>query len=409
MRKTDIRFLQNQRYVLLELIKYLFKNWMIIKFSFKIFLYTFSLIFGNFSDSGPYDIEIHNGYLITSNGDSTEYRLFSPLNGPSAPHIIFAHEFVSTHDYLLNLSQHYASWGLKVATMNQIHSSLIDNDPIQDAENLILLSNQVFGGGDVIYAGYSAGGLRSLIASVFDTNTVAFFGLDVVDIDDLGQSYADELNIPIFGLAGEASSCNSQSNGISIYNDAENSKLLRVTEADHCDFQSPNSLLCTFLCENENNLFSPDQINLLIKNLSTAFFTWQTSINMDGELWWTNGSEVYDSLITNNSISELVNTSLSSNSLIPQNFKLYQNYPNPFNSYTTIKLDLENKLNVEINIYDLGGRLVKKIFKGLKQEGSHAFLWNSKDNMSKNVASGVYLYEIKIENLNIIKKMLFLK
>ena len=380
-----------------------------IKFSFKIFLYIFSLIFGNFSDSGPYDIEIHNGYLSTSNGDSTEYRLFSPIDGPSAPHIIFAHEFVSTHDYLLNLSQHYASWGLKVATMNQLHSSLIDNDPIQDAEDLILLSNQVFGGGDVIYAGYSSGGLRALIASALDTNTVAFFGLDIVDLEALGQSYSQGLNIPIFGLAGESSSCNSQSNGTGIYNEAENSKLLRITEADHCDFQSPNSFICTFLCENENNLFSSEEINLLIKNLSTAFLIWKTSINLDGEVWWTNGSEVYDSLMTNNSISELVTMSVNDKSFSPESFNLYQNYPNPFNPVTNIKLDIKKKSNVELNIYDISGRIIKQLFRGSIDSGTHIFSWNSKSNMSVNVASGVYIYEAKVENLKIIKKMILLK
>ena len=371
--------------------------------------YISSLIFGNFSNSGPYEIEIYNGYFSTSNGDSTEYRIISPINGPIAPHIILAHEFISTHDYLLDFSQHYASWGLKVATMNQLHSSLIDNDPIQDAEDFILLSNQAFGGGDVIYAGYSAGGLRAMIASALDTNTIAFFGLDIVDIDDLGQSYAQGLNIPIFGLAGEESSCNSQSNGIGVYNEAENSKLLRITEADHCDFQSPNSFICTFLCENENYLFSPNQINLLIKNLSTAFFTWQTLINIDGELWWTDESELYNSLIINNSISELVNLSVIDNSFTPENFNLYQNYPNPFNSFTKIKLDIKNKVNIELNIYDLSGKMIKQVFGGPKNAGTHIFSWNSKNNMSVDVASGVYIYELKADKIYIIKKMVLLK
>lgn len=387
----------------------MFQNLELIKSSIILLSFFLSLIFGNFSSSGPYEIEIHNGYFNTMNGDSTEYRLFSPINGPSAPHIIFAHEFVSSHDYLLGLSQHYASWGLKVATMNQLHSSLTDNDPIQDAENLILLSNQILDGGSVIYAGYSAGGLRAIIASALDTNTVAFFGLDMVDIEAIGQSYANELDIPIFGLAGESSACNSQANGIGIYNESVNSKLLRITEADHCDFQSPNSFICTFLCENENNLFSSEEINLLIKNLSTAFLIWKTSINLDGVVWWTNGSEEYDSLITNNSISELVTMSVNDKSFSPESFNLYQNYPNPFNPVTNIKLDLKNKSNVQLNIYDISGRIIKQLFRGSIDSGTHIFSWNSKSNMSVNVASGVYIYEAKIENLKIVKKMILLK
>jgi hypothetical protein len=372
-------------------------------------LFFSAFIFGNFSNLGPYEIEINNGYFSTSNGDSTEYRLFSPVGAPSAPHIIFAHEFVSSHDYLLDLSQHYASWGIKVGTMNQLHSSLVNNNPVQDAQDLILLSNQILGGGQVIYTGYSAGGLRAIIASALDTNTISFFGLDIVDLDAIGQTYAQDLNIPIFGLAGEASTCNSQLNGIGIYNQAENSKLLRVTEADHCDFQGPNSFICTFLCENQNNLFSPEQINLLIKNLSTAFLSWQTSINIDGEAWWTNGSAAYDSLIITNSIVELVTMSINNNSISPDNFNLYQNYPNPFNSNTKIKLDIKNKSNIELDIYDLSGKIIKQVFRGSKEVGTHIFSWNSKNSMSVKVTSGVYILKLKVENSQIIKKMVLLK
>ena len=371
-------------------------------------LFFSAFIFGNFSNLGPYEIEINNGYFSTSNGDSTEYRLFSPVGAPSAPHIIFAHEFVSSHDYLLDLSQHYASWGIKVGTMNQLHSSLVNNNPVQDAQDLILLSNQILGGGQVIYTGYSAGGLRAIIASALDTNTISFFGLDIVDLDAIGQTYAQDLNIPIFGLAGEASTCNSQLNGIGIYNQAENSKLLRVTEADHCDFQGPNSFFCTFLCENQNNLFSPEQINLLIKNLSTAFLSWQTSINIDGEAWWANGSAAYDSLIITNSIVELVTMSINNNSISPDNFNLYQNYPNPFNPSTIIGYYLSRDSYVNIDIFDLRGLKVKSLIGGFLSAGSHSVQWDATNDFGEIVSTGMYFYTLRTKQFSETNKMLFL-
>lgn len=380
-----------------------------VKSALILVIITISLIFGNFSNLGPFEIEINDGYFIATDGESTEYRLFSPIDGPDVPHIIFAHEFVGSHDYLIDFSKHFASWGLEVATMNLMHSSFLNNDPIQDAEDLILLSDQILGGGPVVYVGYSAGGLRAMIASALDISTVAFFGLDIVDLDALGQSYVQNLDIPIFGLAGEASLCNSQSNGADIYIEAENSKLLRVTESDHCDFQSPNSFSCIFLCENENNLFSSDEINLLIKNLSTAFLTWQTSINMDGESWWTNGSEPYDSLLINNSISELVTMNINDNHFAPENFVIYQNYPNPFNLSTKIRLDIKNKSYVKVNIYDLSGRIIKQVFNGAKNPGIHVFPWDSKNNFGGYVSSGVYIYEIKTDYRIFVKKMVLLK
>jgi hypothetical protein len=124
---------------------------------------------------------------------------------------------------------------------------------------------------------------------------------------------------------------------------------------------------------------------------------------------WTNGSAAYDSLIITNSIVELVTMSINNNSISPDNFNLYQNYPNPFNSNTKIKLDIKNKSNIELDIYDLSGKIIKQVFRGSKEVGTYIFSWNSKNSMSVKVTSGVYILKLKVENSQIIKKMVLLK
>ena len=130
---------------------------------------------------------------------------------------------------------------------------------------------------------------------------------------------------------------------------------------------------------------------------------------MDGEAWWTNGTAAYDSLIITNSIVELVTMSINNNSISPDNFNLYQNYPNPFNSDTKIKLDIKHKSNIELDIYDLSGKIIKQVFRGSKERGTHIFSWNSKNSMSVKVTSGVYILKLKVENSQLIKKMVLLK
>ncbi|MEJ5351504.1 MAG: T9SS type A sorting domain-containing protein [Melioribacteraceae bacterium] len=90
-------------------------------------------------------------------------------------------------------------------------------------------------------------------------------------------------------------------------------------------------------------------------------------------------------------------------------YKLYQNYPNPFNPTTQIKFSLAEKCNVEINIYDIRGRLIKTLFKGELNAGYHNIEWNSTNNLGYNVASGVYFYQLKTEKYNVIKKMLLIR
>ena len=368
-----------------------------------------NILFADFSDYGPYEVEISSGLINPENGGSTQYNLFHPVDAPISPHLILAHEFVSTHDYIAELSQHYASWGIRVATMNLLHSSIFDNNQLEDALDLIWLSDQIFEGGPVIYSGYSAGGLRAIISASLDPDAIAFLGLDFVNFETLAQEYIENTTLPFYGLAGEPSSCNSQGNGINAYAQAENSKLILVTEADHCDFQSPSSLFCSFLCEGENNQFTPDQIKRVIKNLSTAFLTWQANLNPEGELWWTSGNENYENLINNGSISELVSLNVFDNAIKPNGFHIYQNYPNPFNPNTRIEFDLINQSFLDIKIYNIAGRVVKTLFRGFKSRGKHNISWNALDNMNKKVSSGIYIYEIKINGTKKNKKMILLK
>ena len=50
----------------------------------------------------------------------------------------------------------------------------------------------------------------------------------------------------------------------------------------------------------------------------------------------------------------------NSTSLVPTKFELAQNYPNPFSSSTAISYKLNKQSDVEVTIYDILGRQVKK-------------------------------------------------
>ena len=60
---------------------------------------------------------------------------------------------------------------------------------------------------------------------------------------------------------------------------------------------------------------------------------------------------------------------------IPESFTL-GNYPNPFNSQTTIFYDVESTIDINLNIYDLNGELVKRLYSGLSSIGENKFIWN---------------------------------
>jgi hypothetical protein len=90
-------------------------------------------------------------------------------------------------------------------------------------------------------------------------------------------------------------------------------------------------------------------------------------------------------------------------------FQLYQNYPNPFNPSTIIEYDIPKTGMVEINIYNIQGRLVKKLDNSVHQSGSQKVVWDGRDNIGAKVASGVYFYQVRYSGNTITKKLMLIK
>ncbi len=102
---------------------------------------------------------------------------------------------------------------------------------------------------------------------------------------------------------------------------------------------------------------------------------------------------------------DLTGINVKSPKVIPNYFQLYQNYPNPFNPSTTIEFSLpENVKNVKLSIYNVLGEKITELINGTMPAGKYEYKWNA-----KNFASGMYIYELRTEKFNSVKKMLLLK
>ena len=70
-------------------------------------------------------------------------------------------------------------------------------------------------------------------------------------------------------------------------------------------------------------------------------------------------------------------------------FNLFPSFPNPFNPITNISFYLEQPNNVEITIFDINGRTVKKESKFTLPQGSHIMEWDAGQS-----PSGVYFIQV---------------
>ncbi len=76
--------------------------------------------------------------------------------------------------------------------------------------------------------------------------------------------------------------------------------------------------------------------------------------------------------------------------MLPEAFALHPNYPNPFNPVTTINFEMPRADRIDIIVYDVRGREVKKLVSDYLQAGFHRMTWNSTNSYGAPMASGVY-------------------
>ena len=89
--------------------------------------------------------------------------------------------------------------------------------------------------------------------------------------------------------------------------------------------------------------------------------------------------------------------------------RLYQNYPNPFNTYTIIPFFNSAVDNISLKIFDLRGGLVKTLISEKQMSGYHEISYDGKDNNGKNISSGIYVYQLRINDTMLKEKMLYIK
>ncbi len=89
---------------------------------------------------------------------------------------------------------------------------------------------------------------------------------------------------------------------------------------------------------------------------------------------------------------------------VPAEYALFQNHPNPFNPTTSVGFALKTAGNVELNVYDMSGRMVREVVNGRLSAGYHNAQIDASD-----LPAGIYLYRLNAGNFTDTQKMILLK
>ena len=79
-------------------------------------------------------------------------------------------------------------------------------------------------------------------------------------------------------------------------------------------------------------------------------------------------------------------------------------YPNPFNPSTSISLHMPMAGNVNVQVYDLSGRMISTLLSGVQEQGDYNLTWNASGQ-----ASGMYLVRAEVSGDVAVQKILLLK
>ncbi|MCZ6766546.1 MAG: aryl-sulfate sulfotransferase [bacterium] len=84
-------------------------------------------------------------------------------------------------------------------------------------------------------------------------------------------------------------------------------------------------------------------------------------------------------------------------------------YPNPFNPSTTLPFTLSEAGNISLRIYDVAGRLVRTVYDGYADAGTHEARWDGRADDGTVAATGVYFMQLRATGATLQQKLIIMK
>ena len=140
--------------------------------------------------------------------------------------------------------------------------------------------------------------------------------------------------------------------------------------------------------------------------------TWYDAMDTDNDIFTADGNygeysiEGKTAIIYSNQQWDLDINDLD---IHPDHYEVIQAFPNPFNARVQITLNLEKETHGKVEIYDLGGKLVRSLKLGLFDQGEHHLYWDSRSNNGISMSSGVYIVSFRSKLNSFNSKVLLVK
>lgn len=116
--------------------------------------------------------------------------------------------------------------------------------------------------------------------------------------------------------------------------------------------------------------------------------------------------EIYDAALEITVLLDIDDTFVGDYSVLP--FKIW-NQPNPVKEATLIFFSLPISTNIEMNVFNVAGKIVSTPLTGYYKAGQHSFQWNTSQSQSQDLPNGIYFIELKTPEMTTRTRMLIVK
>ena len=94
---------------------------------------------------------------------------------------------------------------------------------------------------------------------------------------------------------------------------------------------------------------------------------------------------------------------------LPSEYSLTPSRPNPFRGRTDFEFGLPQPGHVRLNVYDVAGRLVKRVVDEPRPAGTHTASWNGENGSGEVVGAGVYFLRLEVDEFAAARTTVFLR
>ena len=186
------------------------------------------------------------GSLKSEFGCELRFEVHQPEDAPALRTVILAHGFMRSLNNMRGWAGHWRPHKLASVLVSFCNSHLLNGHHQRNARDLIAIRRHLKLT-NVVYAGFSAGGLAAYLASLEDPETAGYLGLDSVDSGRLAENAAQTLAVPALFLVADPSACNAQNNMHRVIA-RQGYRAIEIDGATHCHFESPYAPRCGWLC-----------------------------------------------------------------------------------------------------------------------------------------------------------------